>query len=421
MNRRARLRAAVLLVIFGTTTCVALSAPPASADTGCPAASSGYGGGSGTSGDPYQISAPGDLQRLRDTSADYARYFLFTQDINMGGCVWSAPISDGSTTFTGRLDGDGHVINGLSVNVANPSLSFVGLVGYLGANGEIRDLGFTGNVSLTDQGSGSSAYVGGLVGFTFAPTTITGSFATGDVSANKTSSGSSVNVWAGGLIGLSQSTVSNSYSTGNVSVSATSTAGSGSDVAITAGGAVGGIGVGPMTNVYATGTVSSTGTADTVSRRMGGFTGTREVSSNLTSLFWNTSSSGLSSATGFGSSTGMNGATTSLMQTASTFTNAGWSLTPGFDATSTWGLCSAASDGLPYLTAFYASSPCIQASDTSQIPPSWLQATGRINGQESCEIGWNPSWAQWMNGGTGGFVCNREVYWDVHASNWSVR
>lgn len=133
--------------------------PAAHADTGCPAASSGYSGGAGTSGNPYLISVPGDLQRLRDTSGDYSKFFLFTGDISMGGCVWSTPISDGSTTFTGRLDGDGHVISGLSVAVSNPTYPYVDLVGYLGTNGEIQDLGFTGDVSLIDT-TNNFVYVG---------------------------------------------------------------------------------------------------------------------------------------------------------------------------------------------------------------------------------------------------------------------
>jgi hypothetical protein len=38
----------------------------------------------------------------------------------------------------------------------------------------------------------------------------------------------------------------------------------------------------------------------------------------------------------------------------------------------------------------------------------WLQQSGRLEG-DSCLDGWSSSWAEWPNGGTGGFVCSREL------------
>lgn len=420
MKPPAGVVAALTLVILASSVLTVGSAPSASADTACPTASSQYSGGSGTSGDPYLISAPGDLQRLRDTSGDYTRSFLLTQDITMGGCVWSTPIASGATTFTGRLDGDGHVIRGLSVTVSNPALGYVGLVGYLGANGEIRDLGFTGDVSVTDTTTNGFAYVGGLVGFTYASTTISGSFATGDVTVAITSSTNSIQAHAGGLIGYSQSTVTNSYASGDVSVSAVSTAGMSGSVLINAGGLIGYTGPGQVTVAYSTGSVTSSGTSAMTQNRQGGFIGAHN-GIYLFRNFWNTESSGQSSATGMGSGIGITGVSTAQMKTDTTFTSAGWSLSPGFDATSTWGICSLANDGNPFLTAFYATSPCIQNADPAQAPPSWFQATGRRSMQEPCEPGWNPSWAQWMNDGSGGYVCMREIYWDIRTWNWAVR
>ena len=368
------------------------------------------------------ISVPGDLQRLRDTSVDYSKYFIFTSDIDMGGCVWSTPIANGSTSFTGRLDGDGRVINGLSVSAVNPPTSYVGLVGYLGANGTIMDLGFTGDVTVSSTGSRSTFYVGGLVAFTFAPTTISGSFASGDVTATVTSSSNTVSVYAGGLVGYSQRVVTDSFSRGDVDMSATSTATPSSSVTLVGGGAVGNLPNGTMTNVYSTGSVTGNGYGTTVTSRIGGFAGTRDNTyPSLTSLFWDTASSGLSSATGQGTSTSMSGQSTAQMKSASTYTSAGWPLVAGFDATSTWGLCSAVNGGYPFLTVFYATSPCVTTSDTAQVPPSWFQSTGRMNSAEPCEPGWNSSWAQWMNGGLGGFVCNREIYFDIWTNGWAVR
>lgn len=35
--------------------------------------------------------------------------------------------------------------------------------------------------------------------------------------------------------------------------------------------------------------------------------------------------------------------------------------------------------------------------------------------------GWGTSWAQWMNGGKGGAVCNRALFYDLRLSKWGVR
>ncbi len=49
---------------------------------------------------------------------------------------------------------------------------------------------------------------------------------------------------------------------------------------------------------------------------------------------------------------------------------------------------------------------------TGSTPPPWFQSHARINANDTCEAGWSSSWAQWPNGGSGGFVCNRVVAYD---------
>ena len=51
-------------------------------------------------------------------------------------------------------------------------------------------------------------------------------------------------------------------------------------------------------------------------------------------------------------------------------------------------------------------------------PPPWFQSHGRIGANDTCEAGWSSSWAQWPNGGTGGFVCNRVVAYDSASGTW---
>jgi hypothetical protein len=51
--------------------------------------------------------------------------------------------------------------------------------------------------------------------------------------------------------------------------------------------------------------------------------------------------------------------------------------------------------------------------------PSWFQSYAR-GASVSCLAGWNPSWAQWPGNGTGGYVCNREIYM-TPTGTWSSR
>ena len=47
-------------------------------------------------------------------------------------------------------------------------------------------------------------------------------------------------------------------------------------------------------------------------------------------------------------------------------------------------------------------------------PPPWLQSYGRTQSQ-TCKEGWSSSWAEWAIGKTGGWVCNRTVFWNGSA------
>jgi hypothetical protein len=53
-------------------------------------------------------------------------------------------------------------------------------------------------------------------------------------------------------------------------------------------------------------------------------------------------------------------------------------------------------------------------------PAPWLQAYARRSA-ETCETGWSPSWAEWPNGGTGGFVCVRTYSYNRASGVWDVR
>ncbi|MEY9153217.1 two-partner secretion domain-containing protein [Bradyrhizobium japonicum] len=186
-------------------------------------------------------------------------------------------IGDISSYFSGIFDGLGHHISNLTIN--RPSSDNIGLFGYIDG-GTIRNVGLEGgsvtgnnavgglvgssglwvyggtssvayntisNVYNTGNVTGSGAMVGGLVGDAYI-TTISNSYATGTVAGYGA---------AGGLGGrVVASSISNSYATGNVSA-----------VWDGAGGLIGyniGTWVGPGPADYAIGTVSHSHATGTV-------------------------------------------------------------------------------------------------------------------------------------------------------------
>ena len=354
-----RIAVAILALLSGLLT-VPLVAQPALADTGCPAASASYGGGSGTGADPWQIDDSTQLQRLKgDVITGWDDSFIITADIDMAGCTWTSAIGSSSASpFKGLLDGGGHVISGLSVQVsAGMGVGYAGLVGYLASPGTITRIGFTGSVTGINTGFGS-VRAGGLVGATDTGTTVSYSFASGAVVADSLGQGT-----AGGLIGFSSGSTVDSYATG----SATVTKG---DIDQHAGGLAGYVSQASTVRLYSTGVPQTLGSAGTQSA--GGFAGIRQVGT-VTGVFWDTTTSTTTSAYGFGFGTGNPvGKTTAQMQSFSTFDDSAWPIVQGwapFDIANdrVWGIC----DGLtrPFLLWQYTAQtrPCASSPSAPTI------------------------------------------------------
>ena len=174
-----------------------------------------YSGGSGTSGDPYQIATTDDLIELSNTSDDWDKHFIQTDDITFdateanvdwngngsnGPAEGFSPIGeDDNNPFTGSYDGDGHTISNLYID--RPSTNYVGLFGYTyGSLKKIQNLELL-EVNIT----GGEYYVGGLVGLNGS--TVSNVYSTGSVTGED---------YVGGLVGRNGGTVENSYSTGSV-------------------------------------------------------------------------------------------------------------------------------------------------------------------------------------------------------------
>lgn len=133
-----------------------------------------FAGGSGTEADPWQIEIPEQLNAMRDF---LDAHFILNNDIdlsfatgNPAGQFWNdglgwEPIGGyyfPDVPFTGSLEGTGFTITGLTINrpPGDFSNAVIGLIGALGNDGEINNLGLE---EINIVGS-PNHFVGGLVG-----------------------------------------------------------------------------------------------------------------------------------------------------------------------------------------------------------------------------------------------------------------
>jgi hypothetical protein len=126
-----------------------------------------YTGGSGTAGDPYQISSPADIDELMHSTnkvSDWASYFILTQNINCGSETWdhngstqADPIGNSSIKFTGNFNGHGYTISNISYNLS--STDYIGFFGYLDVDGVVS------NLNLIGIDANGKNYVGCLCGY----------------------------------------------------------------------------------------------------------------------------------------------------------------------------------------------------------------------------------------------------------------
>ena len=270
------------------------------------------GNGSGTAGDPYQIT---NCEELNATRNDLSAYWILMNDIDMSDCGvqnWNGgqgfipigaggnPMPSGGTPFIGSFNGQNHTISNLYIN--RPSSNWQALFGYVETSGVIKNLGVT---FVNVEGSMCVAGLIGRNGY-LQGGTITNCYSTGTVTGGtqvagligRGSGGTITNCYStadatgtasyfvGGLIGYYGNyagTITNCYSTGDI----TGTGASGY-----VGGLIGQVcafyGTVTITNCYSTGNVTGTGDA------VGGLIG----QSYLNGIITNCSSTGNVTATG---------------------------------------------------------------------------------------------------------------------------
>ena len=316
-----------------------------------------FSGGDGTPQNPYQISTRQDLESVNN---DLAASYILINDIDLSGTTYTkaviAPNVDGAGSFegvkfTGNFDGDGFVIENLTID-GGTSNHYIGLFGAVGSSVvmvEIKNLGLLncningrnnigGVAGLKSSGLMSNCYaegsvsgsfvIGGLIGYDDSGQ-ITQCYSKGEVNG--------LGYYLGGLIGYCDNgEVSESYSTVNI----TGVIEDFSNGEPTSSNRIGGFvgqNTGTISNCYAIGEVSgandgggfvgynrgiiqnsySTGKVNVAFAGGGGFAG---YSAESVSCFWDTQTSGYTSCY----FEGIVGKTTTEMKTESTFIDTGW-------------------------------------------------------------------------------------------------
>ncbi|SBW00541.1 exported hypothetical protein [uncultured Eubacteriales bacterium] len=186
--------------------------------------SNDFAGGTGTASDPYQITTPSMLDKVRNHMGGYNQNFILMNDIDMTDYLSDTgdgynngngfiPIGrtsgqTGVSGFIGTFDGNGKKITGLLIKQSEGIIhddvrnEHIGLFGRLGSSGVVKNLGI--DVDITAYGD----YAGVIVGENNG--TISRCYSTGQITGIE-------NAYVGGLAGASSGLVENCYSTAAIS------------------------------------------------------------------------------------------------------------------------------------------------------------------------------------------------------------
>ena len=326
-----------------------------------------FSGGTGEPDEPYLISRPEELNRIANNPRLMTCHFRLIEDLDLTG-IRLYPIGDDwPYSFGGIFDGNRHTISHLAIR-DDRGEGYLGLFSRLASGAEVKDLGV---VDVNVPGWGS--YVGGIVGWNDGD--VTNCYSAGTVNGCSRLVGSNHGTvtqcrntgtvsGGGGLVGSNSGTVTQCYNTGTVSGggglvgsnsgtvtqcfnSGTVSGGGGlvgsnhgtvtqcfNSGAVNGSGGLVGSNSGTVTQCYNTGAVSGVGglvggnnSSGYVSQcySTGPVSGAKEVGGLvgfglgiIHSNFWDIETSGQAT------SAGGTGKTTAEMQTAKTFTDAGW-------------------------------------------------------------------------------------------------
>ena len=173
-------------------------------------------------------------------------------DLDLTDMEWT-PIGNYEKQYTGTFDGNGKTITGLTFNQSETNN--VGLIGYLGENGIVRD------VKLDKVTIKANNNVGGIVGGNSSGGSIIGCSVSGDISGARQVGG------VVGYLGIGYNVVTACYHEGSISGS------------VSVGGVAGDSGYGSLTACYHVGNVSG-------SQYVGGVAGFNSITGTVTACYW---------------------------------------------------------------------------------------------------------------------------------------
>jgi hypothetical protein len=378
-----------------------------------------FAGGTGTSGDPYQITTAAELQSVNSYlgSSNSGKYFKVMNSIDLNvspynsGSGWT-PIGTSSNKFYAHFDGNYKNISNLYIN--SSSGTYLGLFGAIASGGIVQNTylttvnitagSFAGSLAGSNAGTiqnsgvsggtfrGNGMRVGGLVGEdsgglirVFAKVTVT-------------YAPTSTSCCAGGLTGEvafggSAATIYDSYSRSSFYIIYNMY-----DQGSTGGLLGNDYSGGSKYNLYSAGAITYSGGTP---YNVGGLSGGQYTS--ISSSYWDTQSSNW--PTSFGGA-GVVGKTTTLMKTQSTFS--------GWDFTNTWAIDTngVVNDGYPYLQ-------WQNLTSTNQTPnvPSSLGGSSMIDG--SAGTGTQPAFSFTLSDPDVADTTKFQIQIDTH-SNFSA-
>ena len=241
-----------------------------------------------------------NAHQLQLVAMDMGANYTLGRDIDASATagthdVWDSSfiaLNGASGTFSGSLDGNGHVIKGLTINRTDNA--YTGLFTNLSATGQISNLGLEGGSIRGREFTG--AFVGVSEG------TLSGVFSTAAVSGT---------YGVGGLVGrVIGGSIDSSYGSGSVT-----------GLLYFVGGLVGHMGNNALTNSFASGRVSSGQT-----NSVGALVGDGDFTT-LAGNFWDVAATGQMFSNGNGGRRStVGGLTTDQVRSQSAFAAAGWDL-----------------------------------------------------------------------------------------------
>lgn len=361
---------------------------PEAAASSCGSGSSSYGGGTGTSDDPYLIADREHLIRLSSQTADWDKNFLQAADIDLGGCEWQ-PIGNltaitpmlAGDHFSGGYDGGGFEVSGLSIG-SQPGLA----AGFFGA--VVGDSStFVRNLVVSGQINSDDPFIGGAVGYISGKpiSKVSISSVASNFAVVSTSESRTPQPHVGGLVGEAD----------NVLVTYTRFAGDlESDYkAANLGGLAGYLGPrGLFEDSYAIAEYSGSSTFKSgllgwssgelqrgYSVAGGADSGFTNQDHSAVGVFWDTSVGPASAKRRGVDVSGTTGLPTETLQLFQTYEDRDWAIVDGwaaFDPTrdQVWGICEEVNDGYPFLLWEYSSDPC--------PPPSSFDSGSQVGPQD---------------------------------------